>query len=246
MIEYELRTDIGTREDQQDCAGTHQADDLFLAVLCDGMGGHKGGALASFTVVKEFLSSAEAGSIDKLNVPESLIACAERANRLVRELRDEQGERLNAGTTLVSVVIDENKLYWLSAGDSRLYIVRGGKITQITKDHNYFYVLDRLLSEGRISAEKYRQKSRGGHALISFIGIPRLDIVDINLEPFILYPGDVLLLASDGLFKIMDNEDILRCIEARMDKSADELIDFIRRSENTSKDNSTFIIVGMR
>jgi serine/threonine protein phosphatase PrpC len=44
----------------------------------------------------------------------------------------------------------------------------------------------------------------------------------------------------------MDNEDILRCIEARTDKSADELIDFIRRSENTSKDNSTFIIVGMR
>ncbi|MCR5121472.1 MAG: protein phosphatase 2C domain-containing protein [Ruminococcus sp.] len=246
MIEYELRTDIGTRDEQQDSAHAQLTNGLFTAVLCDGMGGHKGGAIASGIAVREFMSAAASGLIDRNSIPESLISCAEKTNRLVFDLCDKSGARLDAGTTLVSIVIDENKLYWLSAGDSRLYIIRNGKITQITKDHNYFYVLDRLLSERRISEEEYQRKSKGGNALISYIGISKLDIIDINLEPFILYPGDIILLCSDGLFKIMDNDDILRCIDERTDRSADNLMDFIRRSGNTRKDNSTFIIVRMR
>ena len=84
MIEYELRTDIGTREDQQDCADARILNGLFTAVLCDGMGGHQGGAIASGIAVREFMSAAAAGLIDRNSVPESLILCADFVTSRIR------------------------------------------------------------------------------------------------------------------------------------------------------------------
>ena len=85
-----------------------------------------------------------------------------------------------------------------------------------------------------------------GNALISYLGIPKLDLIDINVEPFLLFEGDILLLATDGLFKLMSDEEILGCIEDSTKVTADNLIKFIKKCESSNKDNTTFILIRTR
>lgn len=244
MIEYELRTDIGTRDEQQDCAEVCTNNGIVSAVLCDGMGGHQGGTIASGLAVSSFMAAFK--GIDRHNIPVFMISKTEQVNKKIHSLTDESGKRLNAGTTLVSVIIDEKKLYWISVGDSRLYIIRNSKITQITTDHNYFYILDRLLNDNKISIEEYNKKSIKGNALISYLGIPKLELIDINVEPFILFEGDILLMATDGLFKLMSDEEILGCTNDSIKVTADNLLRSIKKCKSQNKDNATFILIRMR
>lgn len=109
MIEYEyvLRTDIGTRDEQQDYADVKKYNGMVFAVLCDGMGGHKGGSEASHIAVNSFLANCDKMNTD--NIPAFFINKAEYTNKLIYDLADENGKRLKAGTTLVSVIIKEDK-----------------------------------------------------------------------------------------------------------------------------------------
>ena len=159
MIEYEieLRSDIGTREEQQDYAEFYKDEGMVFAVLCDGMGGHEGGYVASTTAVKSFIKDSAKIPLD--SIPAFFINKTEETNNIIYNLSDSNGNRLMAGTTLVSVIINDDKLYWLSIGDSRIYIIRNNRIKQITKDHNYLFILDNMLKDNLICIDEYRKKA---------------------------------------------------------------------------------------
>lgn len=242
---YELawRSNIGRRESQQD-SGYLIADDYnVLAIVCDGMGGLEGGATASRTAVNQFVQQylKYGENFDNKWMREAV----EGADDTVYKLEDGNGNRLNAGTTLVSVCIQDDKAYWVSAGDSRIYIMRENEMVQVTSDHNYFWELNQQLEDGTISREKYREEAFSGEALISFVGMGGLNLIDMNEEPFELRQGDVILICSDGLYKTVPDEVIQEIVDKarNINEVAQWIEQYIREEDCVWQDNYTFILV---
>ena len=160
-----------------------------------------------------------------------------------KEIFEKYGNK--CGTTVVSVYIKNNEMYWFSVGDSRLYIIRDGKIKQITKDHNYSYVLSVRKEKRIIDTETYNKEIDKGEQLVSFMGMGGIDLIDMNFQPFEIKHNDILLLTTDGLYKILTSEDILRTIttnKGNIVNTADELIDRVR-SCGGELDNTTLAII---
>ena len=163
-------TIIGTRPTQQDCAeavefnledGRHVA----LGTVCDGMGGMKDGGRASRHSVDRLSQL-----IAERGIPESplqfLREAVKKIDAEVYSFKDEDGQRLCSGSTLVSAMYDGRRLHWVSVGDSRIYLLHGGKLRQLTRDHNYANF------SGNVTGNYVDDVSGGrGDALVSFIGI---------------------------------------------------------------------------
>lgn len=224
------KTIIGTREEQQDCAfsicdGTHA-----FAVVCDGMGGMGYGSAAS-TVAADKLKELYAAKPLEESWPVFFLRAVDIMDESVAALRDAQGEKCNAGTTLVATAMEGDLLTWLSVGDSRLYILRGNEIVCATRDHNYFLVAQ--------TAEK-----RKGEALISFIGMGGVEIMDINQTPFRVLPEDILLLTTDGLTKALDDEEIMRILRSGpLEQALTQLIDTATKHSRRTQDNTTCVAI---
>jgi protein phosphatase len=142
------------------------------------------------------------------NIPAFLAEASNRMNRAVCELGGGDG---SVGTTMTAVVIDDDKLFWASVGDSRIYIFREGKIIQVTRDHNYRLTLNEMAARGEISEDE-ASGHESAEALISYLGMGELELLDINAAPFSLMHGDIVLLCSDGLTKSLSDGEIAAVI----------------------------------
>ncbi len=216
---------IGGRDSQQDSAGYSVSDDSAMFVVCDGMGGHVDGKRASREAVVQlldrYIENEDVSMIDAFNDIDMEIA----------SWKDSNGNRQRSGTTAALVKIVKDELYWVSAGDSRIYISRAGEIVQITKDHIYEVALRENRDAGLISTSFYQQESYSGDTLISFLGVGGLPLIDSNSSPFKLMKDDRLILMTDGLYKNVPDEviqksikyfnnptDMLRAIEYKVNK----------------------------
>lgn len=236
---------IGTRPEQEDSVYGEVLTDSAVAILCDGMGGLQRGALASQSAIQTFAEDYEKRDVT-MKIPFFLRQEAIEMDMVVHELVDENQNSIRAGTTVVAVVMQKNELYWLSVGDSRIYIIRGEEIMAVNRDHNYRLRLDTALENGSITEEVYRQEEAKAEALISFLGIGNVSLMDINLEPFALKQGDVILLCSDGLYRTMP-KDVIRqiCLEHLPDaqKAADMLTETAVLSSLESQDNTSVVVI---
>lgn len=212
-----LSSVIGSRAYQQDCAATFEGnipeDEIakkgFLAVVCDGMGGMQGGERAS-RLCAEFLMQSYYGPEEFASPAAFYAAQIPKADAAVSALRNDDGEPLGGGTTLVAAIVKDNRAYCASVGDSRIYLFREGELIQLTRDHNYLLRLTEMVQNRKISMEAALQDPQR-EALISYIGMGTgPDIVDIDAKGFPLERGDLLLLCSDGLYKAMSQEEICR------------------------------------
>ena len=213
-LEIGMQSIIGTRQSQQDFVYLASDEECTLAAVCDGMGGMEAGERASRKAV-EILGSAFLSRDKSLPIPDFFLSQAEAMNQGVCSLLGEGGKRLRAGTTIAAAAIQSGRLYWLSIGDSRLYILRDGRMQQINRGHNYRLTLKESLKSGVISREQYEREehSRQAEALISYLGINRLTLMDRNLVPFEMQKEDIVLLCSDGLYKSLTDSQIQALIE---------------------------------
>ena len=242
--EVELRSDIGGREDQQDRAYAYADPSITFAIVCDGMGGTEHGELASRIAVETmrellqaFVAQQPLGDVVRFLSD----AMTELDRRVSRELGNQEG-----GTTAVAVILLDGELYWFSAGDSRLYIFRGGELVQATRDHNYFLRLNEQLQNGEITPEQFRQESERGEALISFIGIGGLPVYDLTNAPLRVMEGDILLLTTDGLYKAIPQELILHILRGgdSLSAKADKLMAQITvLKHSVVLDNTTYALI---
>lgn len=235
---------MGTRKNQQDSVYTMNAHDMTLAVVCDGMGGMEGGELASQMAI-QILSQDFADNADE-DIPDFYQQAAKHMDTAVHGLMRETGELMQAGTTVVSAIIRDKQLYWLSVGDSRIYILRAGEFIQVNRDHNYRMRLDEQLEQGIITDEEYLEKMSQGEALISYIGMGNVSLMDINPMPFLLEDGDVILLCSDGLYKRLSDEEIQEIIEMELpdvDEAAQNLTRIVMEKTIGSQDNTSVILI---
>lgn len=241
---------IGDREEQQDCFGYSLQAEEGIVAICDGMGGHAGGQKASNTAISHLIGNYD----NNYPVPDPEAFLREETKTIDQEIhsfRTDDGADLHAGTTLVSVLIRGKLLYWMSVGDSRLYLFRTGELVQVTQDHIYQIVLDGRLENGEISQLEYAREEGRGEALISYLGIGDLQLIDNNTTPFVLKAGDKLLLMSDGLYKAVpdaeiktilgnfkNNSDALQALNLKAGKNAKKAIQ--------NRDNTTAALIQIK
>jgi protein phosphatase len=241
-ILYTAVSSIGRRESQQDSLYIGEKEQQILAVVCDGMGGMNGGERASELAVQKL---AEAfWSQDIVSVPEFYKNMAYQMDDAVY-LLSEGGKLLGAGTTIVSILIRDGKMYWLSVGDSKIYIYRRGQMICPVVEHNYRMILNKLLASEKIDRTTYNSELPKAEALVSFLGLGGLKYIEINQNPFILEPGDQILLCSDGLYKSLDEEEILGVLDLRMslDVKVKTLIDRALQCGGPKQDNTSIILI---
>lgn len=210
-LKLAIITVLGDREDQQDSFGYELKQDEGLIVICDGMGGHEGGKLASGLAVDDFLK-AYAQEYPCPDPVSFLDAVTRKTNSRIAALKSEDGNILNAGSTLVAVFVRDKQLFWSSVGDSRAYLLRGGEYIQFTFDHNYKTVLRKRWQAGLIDEQEFVSGDAQAEALISFLGINNLDLIDYNDKPLELMKNDMIVVMTDGLYKLVPDEEIFRVL----------------------------------
>lgn len=239
---------IGLRSYQQDCCGFANAKDEaflahggFLAVLCDGMGGMQYGDVASQTAVRAMLD-AYARKTPVETIPEALERSARAANRQVIEAARNLGAREGVGTTLVAAVLHGSSLYFFSVGDSGLFHVHDGQLRTVNRPHVFSNLLDQAVANGQMSwAEAARHPER--EALTSFIGLEELEEIDRNTEAWPAGEGDTILLASDGLFKTLNAEEIASCLKGHPQSWPAALVARTLAQRNPGQDNVTVMSI---
>ncbi|MCQ2516509.1 MAG: protein phosphatase 2C domain-containing protein [Saccharofermentans sp.] len=203
---------LGDRENQEDSFAIKSTDTKHnsLFVVCDGMGGSNGGELASKAAVDFFVQKYD-GDEFETDIVNALENATHEADLIVNNLSDSNGNSLQAGTTLVAVILDGYEMYWSSVGDSRLYLLREKELVQITVDHNYKEYLKEKYKLGDIEQSVYMEEINGpkAEALLSFLGLNGLQLINRNINPFRLQKDDVVMLISDGLYKVLDDAEML-------------------------------------
>ncbi|MCB1509563.1 MAG: serine/threonine-protein phosphatase [Hyphomicrobiaceae bacterium] len=214
----------------------------LIAVLADGMGGHAGGAQASTTACRKFL---EACASRDEPFPARLVGALARANDGISKMVADRPELEGMGTTLVGASFSEAGLEWVSVGDSPMYLYRREELALLNEDHSLAPALDQLAAEGKISADAARNDPRR-HMLRSAVTGDELELVDISREALVLGEGDVVILASDGIHAI-DQDEIVRIVRAYGTDGpyaiAQALIRAVENQRDPHQDNTTVVVV---
>jgi protein phosphatase len=239
---------IGSRREQQDDFGFSDLTDRefvtqggVLAIVTDGMGGLALGRDASRIAKQTMLQTYQAMAPGR-SVEEALFLALEAANAAVYDLSCQQGQEGEVGTTLAPVVVKEQELYWVSVGDSRIYLCRRGELCQLTTDHDYGRELARLAEAGKVTWEEaLTDPNRQG--LTSYLGLPQLPEVGRSLQPEPLEAGDRIMLCSDGLYGSLTTEEVALILEAKPQEAAELLIESALAKNQADQDNLTVVIL---
>ncbi len=214
-----------------------------LAVICDGMGGMVNGGWASATAIQMIKDAFEQVQEDsEVNIPNFFISGIKTIDKTINDFPKENGR--GSGTTMVAVLVENSQLYWASVGDSRIYILREKTITQVTRDHNYMLRLQSLVDQGQITQEE-ANANRQREALISFLGIGNVSLLDVNMDPFQLQSGDIILLTSDGMTKVLSEEQIKDILDGNssVEDKAKKLVETAVEQNMRSQDNTTVAVL---
>lgn len=235
---------IGTREEQQDAVLLEVRDNCVFAAVCDGMGGLNHGSQASLTAIGK-LKELHTTKDEREPYAEFYLRAVDILDESVCLARKKSFEQSATGTTLVSAAIVENRLTWLSVGDSRLYLIRDDEIVCVTTDHNYYLLLNRAYRQGEITSSQYEAEKSKGEALISYIGMGGIDLMDLNDKPLLLRADDVVLLVSDGLYRTVCDSEILSVVNASQNarEITARLIERSQVNAGGSQDNTSIIAI---
>lgn len=244
-------TATGNRKYQQDAvyvsgsrkiAGNRKT--RVFAAVCDGMGGMADGGRASSTAIHMFREGFE--KIEKepnIQIPTFFRQGIRSVDAVISQFPKEAGK--GSGTTLVAVIAENNRLYWASVGDSRIYILRGRDMIQVTRDHNYMLRLQQMVDNGQMTLQEAQAKKQK-EAMISFLGIGNVTLMDINEQPFEMQFGDIVLLCSDGITKTLPDDqirDIIKNDAVSMKEKAKILVEAAVRGNTHSQDNTSVAIL---
>ncbi len=245
------RSAVGNRNYQQDALYVTPSKILssnkktrVLAVVCDGMGGMADGGKASRTAIQMMLQGFQnVERSGELNIPAFFRQGICAIDQVISSFPKENGR--GSGTTMVACVAENNKLYWASVGDSRIYIIRGHRMYQVTRDHNYWLMLQEQVAAGEMTMEE-AMGQRHKEALISYLGMGNVSLMDINEEPFELQLGDMVMLCSDGITKTLPDAQIKQIIladEVKPEQKAEALVEAATHANSHSQDNTSVVLL---
>lgn len=238
---------IGRRSSQQDSFGI-SADGQGLktdgkgifAIVADGMGGLANGGEISAIVTMSMMESFDRnppGIPGDRELLEMLGRANDNVNNLLNSRRSEK-----SGSTVVAVLVRDSGLYWLTVGDSHLYLYRDGALMQMNRDHVYSVDLDEMAARGEISVGE-AQNDPQRKALTSYIGMGKIAKIDRNVRPLKLRSGDRVALMSDGVFGTLNDEEIIAAMKLPIEECGEGLSQMIQSKNKAAQDNYTALIL---
>lgn len=228
------RTDVGRHRDHNEDAFAVVAEH-GIAIVADGMGGHNAGEVASEIAITTTI--AILGSTVGLSAHDRLDTAIHAAHAGIRDKAAESTRYQGMGTTIVAVLLDEKTLSVAHVGDSRLYQLRKGQLTQLTSDHS---LLQEFIDKGLYSPEEAREKV-ARNILTRALGLESTLKVDIGEHS--VQNGDRYLLCSDGVHEMLKDDEIAAVLKQglKADATCEELID--HANAKGGKDNITVIVI---
>ncbi len=226
---------------------------VLFAVISDGIGGHRAGEVAAELAVNYILEQiSESDGKNPVEIMESAIHTASQA---IASRSASQADQFGMGATCACIWVEGDKLYTAYIGDTRIYLIRDGKIQRLTVDHTW---VQEAIEKGIITPDQARYHPNV-HVIRRHLGSVELPDVDFRLKLSLedddeqarknqgahLKTGDVLLMCSDGLTDMVWDDEILRLVTTRnaLKSAAEDLVD--RANERGGHDNITVILVGV-
>lgn len=239
-IEYSIYTDVRNRDNNEDYANGIVGDGANRGcfVLCDGLGGHGAGEVASQLVTETILEEYR-----KCNGAMAFLDKAvEKAQNDLLALQKQQRKQSEMKTTLVALQIEGNSAYWVHVGDSRLYYFKKRRIQERTMDHS---VPQMLVNSGEIK-EKEILNHPDRNRLLRVMGV-EWDSPKYAIHPTVeMKEQTAFLMCSDGFWELIDEHHMEKCL--RRSKTPKEWIDsmmeiVLKNGKNCNRDNTTALAV---
>lgn len=233
-------TNVGCkRAANEDFLGQAETQNGLVATVCDGMGGHVGGATASHIAVETIIKVLTEQYFEdpREGISEAIIA----ANNAILSHAQIHPELQGMGSTCVLLVVRAGRVYLGHVGDSRIYLIRSRRIKQLTKDHSYVQM---LVDAGQITHEQAEHHPRKNE-ITNALGIPEMQpptVLDDAINP---EAGDCFLLCSDGLSGMVSDADIEKIVSKQKEMRAPERINMLieQARANGGLDNITAQLV---
>jgi PPM family protein phosphatase len=248
-LEVALRTDIGHRSSNEDNMSSYVPEDPqvmakkgALFVVADGLGGYPQGEVASELAVNTIRDTYYQDT--NANITTALQKAVEYTNSLLwqknrekfQDVTNDEKDKIGMATTCVAAVLQDDRIYVANVGDSFAYVIRGEQVLQIAEDHSW---VAEQVQAGLLTKEQARSHEKR-NIITRCLGT-QAD-VEIYVTSEIVQNGDVLILCTDGLWSLVE-EDELRSIVAHYttEESAKRLVE--RANENGGSDNITAVVV---
>ena len=241
MIKAYAKSDLGkVREMNQDYYYiSNSLDEVQLYLLADGMGGYNGGEIASKLAVQTAKNYIENNfkeiEKDRDSIIQLLGSSMEYANMVVYEKSKENAELQGMGTTLEICLIYNNKDYIGHVGDSRIYRIRKEFIRKLTQDHSY---VQKLVADGTITKEEAAHHPQK-NMLMKALGCNAFVEPDVMVKGFL--KDDILIMCSDGLTNMVDQETIYKMASKNIEQAPKDLVELA--NNNGGYDNITVVVI---
>jgi len=250
-VEFEIASDQidGARDYQEDAymvsqlGETENGESCALVVMADGMGGHAAGNVASNMVIATFNKTFQS-NFPTEKIAESLTESLTRSNDQISTSVKETPALRGMGCTMVSAYLQDNKLYWVSVGDSHLYVIREREIFKHNADHSYGAYLDMMKEQG---VEIEEQSGMSRNMLMSAMTGEEISSIDVSEKPVTVKPGDRVIIASDGL-DTLGNGAIIQYSSwsATAKECVYALLKAVEDANKINQDNTTLIVVDVK
>lgn len=238
----------GARDYQEDAFLVTRLTDVkgnpsTLIIVADGMGGHAAGNVASNMAVQAF-NKCVATNYPSNDISTMLNESILKANGALTETIKETSALGGMGCTMVSGMIEDNRLWWASVGDSHLYLLRNRKLTKLNADHSYGGFLNRMESAGTPVAP---EKGLSRNMLMSAITGDDIAEIDCPTTPFILHHKDRLIICTDGMDTLSEGKIIQYTDWADNPKEcSDALLKAVEDIGSPKQDNTTAVVTIIR
>lgn len=234
------RTDVGRkRAANEDNMANAVTQNGLVSIVCDGMGGHVGGATASRIAITAIIENLNNVYYDdpRVAIGESI----DKANKAILQKTVEQPELKGMGSTCVMLLVRDGKVYIGHVGDSRIYLVRSRRIIQLTKDHSYVQM---LVDCGEISKEQAEHHPRKNE-ITNALGLENMTPATVAEDAILPEAGDCFVLCSDGLSGMVSDNSICKVISRQSEMNAQDRVDRLVQmaNDNGGLDNITVQLV---
>lgn len=240
MIVYAAKTDIGKQRELNQDFFIASETRPHLFILCDGMGGHKSGDVASRTAAESmetYIRLQSALDYDAKKAEKVLKDAVSYANKMVYARAVQNPDYEGMGTTADVCMVDFDDVYIAHVGDSRVYLLSEGRLSQLTRDHS---LVGEMVEKGVITEEEARVHPKK-NVITRAVGTNKtveVDYINITLEK-----NDMLLMCSDGLSGMLSDAEIQNILQSTT--SLDEMVDALigEANQKGGKDNITAVLV---
>ena len=216
----------------------------MLVIVADGMGGENAGDFASRCVVDTFVDYCDRYE-RKERTPAMLRSAMLAANEALASAMDDNPDLEGMGTTLLAVVVTEHSLQWVSVGDSPLYLYRDGELSQINEDHSMMPLLIEQVKKGKLEEQDIGTHPDRNVLRAAMTG-EELELVDCPLEAVSLMPGDIVIVASDGI-QTLDEAAIKMRLDRHKSLTAEgitkKLLKAVVTVANPKQDNTSINVI---